>query len=457
MSQKTRIRTKQDSQRVRGFRVLFRIAIRNVLRHWRHSLATILAIASSFTAVSIFDGFLQELYTQLDDGYAKRGMLGDILIQKEGSKTGWQEDFWSYTLNKDLQAKIATFLAGDAQPLVKESVRFLHVSGMIGGNASQSLFIGYGYDLKTGAEIRGKRWAWNALAGKPLHFQDKAGIAIGHALANSVGCHIDVETPSYRPEGGFVPEFRPFSCTENPLSLTASTKYSQINAIKLRVDAILDGGLRAVDERLVHMSLANAQTLLDTDDISMISVELVNQKDSKKFIRLFTETFASLGVEAMSWHDHQFGELRRGSQQVLNMYRNVFMIIIVIVSIMAVANTMMKSISERTVEIGSLRSFGFRSSEIRWLFTAEGSLLAILACLIGLLATLILTILINALHITYNGGILSLPMYLVVHLAPTAWLRNGLILALVAGFASRLTSGRITRLKIADLLRQEKA
>lgn len=305
--------------------------------------------------------------------------------------------------------------------------------------------------------MRGKRWAWNTLAGLPLHLGNESGLVIGKGLSESIGCQILGETPTTKPEGGFMPEERPFQCADNPLNLTVSTKYSQINAIKLPVSGIIDGGLREVDQRLVHMSLQEAQILLDTDDISMISVELDRSKDIPLFVKAFNQEFAKLRIEAMSWHDHQFGELRRGSHQLLNMYRNVFMAIIVIISIMAVANTMMKAISERTGEIGTLRSFGYRSREVRALFTAEGALLSLLACFIGLLTTISLTVLINAMHITYNGGILSLPMHLVVHLAPMAWLRNALVLVFVAGITSYLSSRRLTLQKIADLLRREKA
>ena len=73
---------------------LTKLAWRNVVRNWRHSLATIMAIASGFMAVSLFDGFIKELNERNTDGYMTRGMLGNVLIVKKGSQENAADDQW---------------------------------------------------------------------------------------------------------------------------------------------------------------------------------------------------------------------------------------------------------------------------------------------------------------------------------------------------------------------------
>src|SRR5690348_3703785 len=89
---------------------LARMARRNVLRNWRHSLATILAIASGFMAVSLFDGFLKQLDYVILDGYSTRGMLGHVIIEKKGAQDFQAEDPWLYSLDKNDQAFIDEYL-----------------------------------------------------------------------------------------------------------------------------------------------------------------------------------------------------------------------------------------------------------------------------------------------------------------------------------------------------------
>lgn len=448
------------------------MALRNLKRYWRHSLATILAISASFTAISLFDGFIQELYFQIEDGYSRRGMLGDVIIQRQGADKGWQEDFWSFTLTAEDQRALEAFFtqshllpspatedssaAGHQGMQIKDLVRFLHVSGMVGNSTSQAMFIGQGYDLKAGAVARGERWAWNTVAGTPLHLVAVPGIVLGQGLGSFVGCLANSHENIFRPTGGIVPEVREFQCAEDKLVLTSSTMNAQINTHRLPVQGLFDGGLRDVDRRAVHMSLADAQSLLDTDHISMLSVSLSRKDQIEPFLRVFSQTFAQGGrLEAVPWRQHSFGTLSRGAEQILNMFRNVFMVIVAAISLMSVANTMMRVIHERATEIGSLRSFGFRRLDIQTLFAFEGMFLALSACLGGLLVTILLTWAVNALGIPYKGGILSAPIYLVLHQVPWSWLLNLTVLAMIATLTSWLASAKIAKAQVAVLLSQE--
>lgn len=124
------------------------IALRNVLRNWRHSMATILAIASGFMAVSLFDGFLQELNYRNIEGYAHRGMLGQLIIQKKDAQYRLAEDQWAYSLGKAEQDFVDNFL--QSQPNFKSRIKFLSVTGMISTPAHNAVMVGIGHDLKRG-------------------------------------------------------------------------------------------------------------------------------------------------------------------------------------------------------------------------------------------------------------------------------------------------------------------
>src|SRR6188508_2086008 len=90
-----------------------KLAWRNVIRNWRHSLATILAIASGFMAVSLFDGFIKELQARNSDGYMTRGMLGNVLVQKKGAQDNSSDDQWLYSMDAADQKFLEDFFAKD--------------------------------------------------------------------------------------------------------------------------------------------------------------------------------------------------------------------------------------------------------------------------------------------------------------------------------------------------------
>ena len=239
------------------------------------------------------------------------------------------------------------------------------------------------------------------------------------------------------------------------LQLSASTESAQVNALDLKVIGIVDGGFREQDKHWVVLPLPTAQKLLDTDKITTISVRLKDSKHMPDFIkRVKDQTKAKgLDLDVMSWHDHNVGAVMRGSLQILGTFRSLFMVIVVTICVLSVSNTMMKSVTERIREIGSLRSFGFLRKDIVLMFTFEGLFLSLLSCLAGTIMTLLCSFAINHSGITYKAGILSAPIFLTVALNPTVWLINTIWLSALAAGTSWLCSRGAARMVVADAMR----
>lgn len=432
--------------------IMTRMAWRNVIRNWRHSFATFLAISSSFLAISLFDGFLEELFFQADDGFVRRGMLGDFIIERQGAHDIGSDDAWSYAMDRREQEGLATFL--DRDPDVEVWLRSLHLSGMISGK-SQALFVAKAYDVERGAAARGWRWEWNTVAGRPLHAASgEPGMLVGQGLGRLMGCRSLQEGGFHRLEGGFVPEDRPFQCEKPLLMLSVSTEHGQVNAMDLPVTGIIDGGLQEIDMRMVHMPLATGQSLLDTDKVSMVTVLLRPEADKNAFReRLLTHLHeARLRLQALAWQEHPYGTLSRGSKQILGIIRNLFMLIVAVISVMSIANTVMKSVVERRKEIGTLRSMGYRPRHLNLMHVMEGVFLTLLACAAGAVGTAVCAAAVNHLGITYRAGILSLPIYLYIHLLPGQWLFTAGALSALVLAAGCFCSWRVCREKVANLL-----
>ncbi len=432
-----------------------RLAWRNVTRNWRHSLATILAIASGFIAVCLFDGFIRELEARNLDGFGTRGMLGHIVVQKHDAQQYSYEDQWLYSLDHDDQVFLDDFFAHD--PAFNHRVRFLSMMGLVSAGVQNSVFIGYGYDLAEGFAVRGERWQWNTIAGRPLDAKAPApSVLVGGGLAHLLDCEFKPASKEFiLDDGNYVPADRPFTCKNPLITLSATTEAAQVNAAALPISGIIDAGFREADKRLVHISLEEAQRLLDTDKITMVGVQLKAESDTLPFISRLQTAAAAKGrhLDVMPWTEHQMAAYVRGGMQILNVFRNLFMVIVVTIGVMSVANTMMKSVNERIREIGTLRSLGFLRRELVSLFALEGFFLSVLACGIGLIATVVLAAAVGQLGITYKAGFLSTPITLKVQQVPMAWLVSAISLSVLATGTAWLCARRASQMVVADAMR----
>jgi len=119
---------------------------------------------------------------------------------------------------------------------------------------------------------------------------------------------------------------------------------------------------------------------------------------------------------------------------------------------MAVFNSILKSVTERTREIGMLRSIGFRRKEIVLLFALEACYLAALAGLVGTVLSAALSLGLTSLGIKYNIGIISQDIPLRIALVPGEYALAALLLAAVSFVAGILPALKAARLAIPEAL-----
>jgi putative ABC transport system permease protein len=431
------------------------IGRRNVTRNWRHSLASSLAILAGFSAVSLFDGFLLDLQRVNDEGYSKRGMQGHLLIQRKDAQYKLIEDSFAYSMTKSEQDAVEDILHADRDFDLR--VRMLEVKGMVANGMNNAIFIGMAYDVTEGLNMRTDLWGWNTVAGIPFHeTTDQNAILVGTGMGKIMDCVplVDIYRVMKR-AGGYIPENRPFACQRPSLQVSASTEAAQVNALDLKVIGIVDGGFREQDKHWVTMPLSVAQKLLDTDKITTMNVRLKPKADVVAFIQRF-QTVAKargLNLDVIPWQEHSVGAVMRGSMQILNTFRNLFMVIVVTICVLSVSNTMMKSVSERIREIGALRSFGFKRQDISRMFMFEGLFLSLFSCFAGAVLTLLLSFAINYSGITYKAGLLSAPIYLTVGVNPMVWVINTVWLTSLAAGTAWFAARRAARMVIADAMR----
>ncbi|WP_242352251.1 ABC transporter permease [Anaeromyxobacter sp. SG64] len=431
---------------------LLRIAWRNVRRNARHSLGSMLAIAVGFVAISLFDGYMTFLGENSANMFAEMFMLGDLMIEPAGASDVDQGTAGMVLLGERERAFLDGFLA-DRSGEVEARMRLLYAWGVASAGKASAPFVAFAFDPLEGARLR-RRFAWNAVAGRPLQLAPESSVVLGMGLGSLLDCEPAGHAAARRRDGTLIPEERPLACRRPRVQLVASTASGQLNVVEPEVVGLIDGGTTDLDAKLANMPLSLAQKLLDTKGLSMYLLLLRDPSRASAFGRELERAAAAKGLalHAVPWREHTAGVEHMRGMKVLGVFRSLMAFVVVLIAGMTVLTTMAKAVSERTREIGTLRSLGFLRRQIVALFALEAALLAIVASAIGLVATLALAAATNAAGITYNAGLLAQPIALGVRYLPRTWSAAAVFLSTVAAAAAVLPARRAARARIPDAL-----
>lgn len=433
--------------------VLLRIASRNVRKNWRHSVGSLLAIAVGFTALALFAGYLADFERMTERLMEERFMMGSLLVEAKGYSAALAA---ASPTRPRLGAREQAFVDGYLREHAGEvvvSVRSHFVFGLVSNGRASSTFIGWGYDPAEAAVLR-RRFAWDAWYGKPLHESVSDSVQLARGLAGLLECEPATKESPFGEDGELVPKARPFACRQPHVQLMANTESGQVNAVQAVVAGLVDGGRNEMDAQIVMMPLPLAQQLDDSRDVSQYNVLLRDPSRAEPFGRALTAAAAAQGlaIDAMPWQESHHGVLYRQGMGILGALRVLMGLVVVAIAGMAIFTTMVKAVSERTREVGTLRSLGFVRGQVTRLFALEAAILATGACGLGLLATLAITGAINAAGFTYRAGIMATPIPLGVAIEPASYLGIALFLVAVAVFAAWLPARRAAGRSIPDAL-----
>jgi putative ABC transport system permease protein len=433
--------------------VLLRIAFRSVRKNWRHSVGASLAVAVGFTAITLFNGYLSAFQGTLEAMMDEQFMMGTLLVEGHGASAAYSRNRMDAVyLHEPEQAFVDEYLRARADEVVV-SVRSLFVTGMASNGRASTQFAGWGYDPDRGAALR-RRFAWDAWYGRPLSDATPDAVLLARGIGSLLDCEPRTAQSPFGRDGLLVPAERPFECRRPRIQLVSSTSSGQVNAVEPTVAGLADGGRKEMDTVMAFLPLRLAQKLSNSKVISQYNVLLRDPSKAEPFARDLSAAAKARGfaIDAMPWQRSYFGEQYEQGMGVIRTFRSFMAVVVVAIAGMAIFSTMVKVVSERTREIGTLRSLGFRRGQVIRLFVLEAALLAASACVVGLVATLGLTALVNGAGVTYNAGLMANPIPLGVDVNPGSCLLAALFLVAIAVFAAWLPARRAARTKIPDAL-----
>ncbi len=436
-------------------KILLKIALRNVILHWRQSLAATISLAAGLISLVMFQGYMKDVRHMYQETFRSRMMYGDVIIEhKNLVRAEGRAEPWKYSLKDPDQKFVQNFL-NKYTDRIDSAAKFLQISGMVTNGKTTTIFRGFGNDIKAAQKTRGEAWAWNTLYGTPLKEEQKHTAILGQSLGKILGCYPDKKEKVMNAVAGYKPEVRPFHCIQKDVQLNVTTETGQLNAIDLEAVGLVDALYKDIDDKYIVTSLEDAQALMNTQDLSYITVKFKDEGPHiDAVIEDFTKSAAAAGIpqRMVRWENHIVGDMYNRTMNLLSVFRNFVVSIILVIAGLSVFNTMMKLVKERTREIGTLRSIGFVPNQVLLIFIGESVILSLLGGGIGSVLAVLSTFAMNALGIVYKAGVLVEPVPFRIMISMDLYILSFVFLSLLATFATWIVCRSTLKVETAENL-----
>jgi putative ABC transport system permease protein len=400
------------------------LALRNVARNRRRSLLTAGVVVLGFAAFALAGGFVSQTFTGLKRGTI-RGGVGHLQFAHRETFEGAEERTLEHGVAGE--GRIARILGRD--PAVEAVLPRIDFVGLVTNGDRSVPYLGVGLD--PAAEGRAMETPSLVTAGRWLRSRNDDAAVLGVGLARAL-------------------RVRP----GDTVTLFGTTPDGVLNAVDVSVAGLADIPVKELNDRYLATSLGAASRLLSVSGVvSKIVVTLKPGADEGRVERRLSAALAEAGMPlaVRRWED-----LAVFYGQVRLLYIGIFGFmgaVLVIVVLLACANTMTMAVAERIREIGTLRAIGTPPARLRAMFVAEGVVIALGGCVAGAALALLVRAGLNASGIILPpppGATHGMPIHVDVFLATYA---AGLV-AMVAtlALASYFPARRAAAMPIVEAL-----
>lgn len=456
------------------------LALRNLLRNRRRSLATLLAMTVGMVAILLFGGYRSNIVYGLQTGFVQYS--GHLQIQRKGYYLDGGDNPTAYGIAG--YERLVERIRGDAvlAPMLAVVTPTLQLGG-IAGNFSAGVSRSVTASGMVAAE-RNRMLEWNEYGvvsyARPLALDGTGedAVVVGTGVARKLQLCGALDVPDCHPatpaaaalRGVDVPEdvlalsalekAQPAKRAPNRIEMLAATARGAPNVASLSAIEAVNMGIKALDDIFMAMHLAQAQRLVygtAAPEVTAIVVQLrrTGQMPAarERLNALLADEGGRAGLEVLDFQ--QLNPLYGQTDEFMSSMFGFISLLIGVIVLFTVGNTMSTAVMERTVEIGTLRALGLRRAGIRRLFLCEALLLGLIGTALGLAGALAVAAAIN-----HSGWSWTPPGYSYAYLI---LVRIGQDLPLLAGSVIGMTgvtvasawwpARRAARLAVVDALR----
>jgi putative ABC transport system permease protein len=460
----------------------FAIALRNLFRNRRRSLATLFAMMIGAVSILLFGGYVRNIVYGLQTGYVQEG--GHLQLQHRDYFLYGSGDPTAYGIAD--YGRVIDLLRNDPVlapmlTVVTPTLEFGGIAGNFAAGVSRTIMAN-GVVVEEQNALR--RWNDYGFPGAPqltpLTATGPDAAVIGTGVARVLrlcaplrvpDCPSPTEKPA--PTGAELPpDVATLAVQDAPaiagdttsagtrIELLAATAGGAPNVARLQVAKAEGQGIKELDDIYVSMHLAQAQRLLygsASPAATAIALQLQHTSDIPA-ARARLEELLATSLKGAPLAVYDFETLHPYYGQTVGLFTAIFGFIAVLIGaivLFTVGNTMNAAVVERTVEIGTLRAIGLRRSGIRRLFVCEGILIGALGAVLGVTVALILAGLINHSGLTWTppGRIDPIHLHVRVWGEVRMLVATAIGLTIVAVVSAWWPARRASRLQVVEALR----
>lgn len=400
---------------------MWKLALRNVLRHKARTGMTLLAIIAGVVGLILSGGFVHDIFTQ----------LGEVLIHSQSghiqvAREGYFEK-GARSPEKYLMEDTDALRSGITQPKVADVMGRMYFAGLLNNGRSDLPVVGEGVEPDREARLGS---GLVITAGRLLKNSDSNGMMVGHDLAQALGLAV----------GDWA-------------TLVINTPDGALNSLEFQLIGTFQSFSKDYDARAVRIPLPAAQELLANQGVNTLVIALKNTEDTDEVAARLSRNLAGKGLEVLTWlklndfyaktvtmYDVQFGVLR---------------MIILLMVLLSVANSVNMSVFERVGEFGTMMALGNRSFGVVRLIMMENVIIGITGALAGVLFGMVLALIISAIGIPMppppNSDIAYTAHIQIVPSVVAGAFTVGLVATVLAAIIPAL---RVRRIPVVDALRQ---
>lgn len=407
--------------------MLFRIALRNVLKNRRRSLITIFAVAFGFMAVTVFRGYTNNAFEKMTYGAVFREASGHLVVFKSGYARGSLLDPSAYMFSGEEIRQITSAIS-QLSSVIWVAPK-LSLSGLITNGEVSTVFL----SDAMAPDMERLLWSHFDYAGgqmaQPLPSEPAASAVLSNKLAALLGLN-----------------------TGDTAVLMATTRFNQMNAIDVTVAGTEQALAEALDDKYLRISLSAARELYDFDGADRICTLLSSRNQTETLRKQILDVLDNLGisVEVKSWDE--LSEYYRKAKGFLDVVFLFIFSIVMIIVVMGTFNTMSMSVLERIRELGTLRAIGLRPTHVVKLIAIEGGLLGLSGSGVGMILTGVAFLFLRLANLTYKPPGIEEDIAIEIDLVPDVLVGTLLFFVALAVASAALPARRAARQNIVDAL-----
>jgi|GEM_PF-341228 len=334
---------------------MWSMALRNLYRDRRRTLATVIAVAAGLFAVLMFLGYIRFVEGSLASVVIYRDANAHVQVYRKDGPEQLAATPAQYSLDIADQALIHR-AAAELPHFLRASNQLVGV-GVVQAEDETAVFLARGIDPQFETALQER----SPLAAPP---PPEDGLLLTTQLQDLLG---------YPSKGA-------------ALQLFSASYANRMNAIEAPLVGDFSTGIEAIEDKGLKAPLALLQSLYDTDAVSRVVVQLDDRAHSGPFREQLTaelERQAPGRFEVTTWNHPQIGQLYTSFMGFFNMVFAFTGLVVFTIALTTIQHTVAMNVADRTREIGMLRSLGFGRGRIAGLFLRESLLTTLAAALLA--------------------------------------------------------------------------